>query len=256
MHKYYTSLKLSLSLSFFIMLYFSVVSNSFSNNYHINALNSTNIINPHNALLPNSIHHVTNPDKNSSTVNNSPKNSIIPSSPIQVVHNKNITSNPTNQTELKSMDVSIDKSGKNSNQKIIVNVKDSLSGTPINQASISGSINAVSFNGFTDESGNYVKKIPSDIMNSTETISVSVTAKADNYKTKKTETDFDNTPESPVIGEDNTKSPTSIKNNEDNNNQDNTNKDSQNKKDLSESIFDSVRKQLGDQGINIPLPFG
>jgi hypothetical protein len=72
---------------------------------------------------------------------------------------------------------------------------------------------------------------------------VSVSASADGYKIKKTSTTFEG---SPAVS-DETTPPTS-----DADNRDVTN----NEEDLADKIFDDVQKQLSEQGINIPLPFG
>lgn len=284
MHNILKISKLLLSLGLFTILSISLLSHYFSDNFQISALNSSKLITPHNAMLPNASDNSILPNKNKTSTSNILSSSPSPSSSssstssptlthstsspsIPVVHkntNKianatdhspsipvihksvNDIANTTAQTELKSMDVGIDKVGKGSSQTITVTVKDAVSGSPIDHASITGTINTESFSGFTDTDGTYSKKISSDVLDSGNSISVSVTVTADSYKTKKTETDFDNS--SPTILDNNaidTAKPSD-------NNKDNTEK---NKKDLSSSIFDSVRKQLGDQGINIPLPF-
>ena len=151
-----------------------------------------------------------------------------------------ITSKPL---ELKSMDVSIDKTGKGTNQKIVIGVNDAITNDPLTNSALTGSINDDSFSGTTDSLGKYSTTIPTSVIYSGATIDVSVSASADGYKIKKTSTAFEG---SPAIT-DETTPPTSDTDKRDIPN---------NEEDLADKIFNDVQKQLSEQGINIPLPFG
>lgn len=151
-----------------------------------------------------------------------------------------ITSKPL---ELKSMDVSIDKTGKGTNQKIVIGVNDAITNDPLTNSALTGSINDDSFSGTTDSLGKYSTTIPTSVIDSGATIDVSVSASADGYKIKKTSTAFEG---SPAIT-DETTPPTSDTDKRDIPN---------NEEDLADKIFNDVQKQLSEQGINIPLPFG
>ncbi|MDQ3083594.1 MAG: hypothetical protein M3Q77_02120 [Thermoproteota archaeon] len=155
----------------------------------------------------------------------------------------NIVTNTSKPLELKAMDVSIDKTGQGTNQKIIIGVNDASTNDPLVGSAITGSINNNPFSGTSDSLGKYRVTIPSSVIDSGATINVSVSASADGYKIKKTSTTFEG---SPAIT-DETTPPTS-----DTDNRDVTN----NEEDLADKIFDDVQKQLSEQGINIPLPFG
>jgi hypothetical protein len=155
----------------------------------------------------------------------------------------NIVTNTSKPLELKSMDVSIDKSGQDTNQKIVIGVNDAITNDPLTNSAITGSINDDSFSGTTDSLGKYSTTIPTSVIDSGATIDVSVLASADGYKIKKTSTTFEGSPE--VTDE--TTPPTSDTDNRDTPN---------NEEDLADKIFDDVQKQLSEQGINIPLPFG
>jgi hypothetical protein len=155
----------------------------------------------------------------------------------------NIVTNTSKPLELKSMDVSIDKTGQDKNQKIVIGVNDVATNSPLADSAITGSINDETFSGTTDSLGKYSITIPTGVIDSGATIDVSVSASADGYKIKKTSTTFEGTP----AVSDETTPPTS-----DTDNRDVTN----NEEDLADKIFDDVQKQLSEQGINIPLPFG
>jgi hypothetical protein len=155
----------------------------------------------------------------------------------------NVITNTSKPLELKSMDVSIDRTGQGTNQKIVIGVNDATTNDPVIGSAITGSINNGPFSGTTDSLGKYSVTIPSGVLDSGATVSVSVSASADGYKIKKTSTTFEG---SPAVS-DETTPPTS-----DADNRDVTN----NEEDLADKIFDDVQKQLSEQGINIPLPFG
>ena len=155
----------------------------------------------------------------------------------------NIVTNTSTPLELKSMDVSIDKTGQGINQKIVIGVNDATTNDPLAGSAITGTINDDSFSGTTDSLGKYSVNIPSGITESGVTIDVSVSASADGYKIKKTSTTFEG---SPAVS-DETTPPTSDTDKRDVPN---------NEEDLADKIFDDVQKQLSEQGINIPLPFG
>lgn len=155
----------------------------------------------------------------------------------------NVIANSPIPAELKVMDVSIDKIGEGLNQRIIVGANDAETNEPISQTLITGSINENKFSGSTDTEGKYTTTIPSKVLESGDTINVSVTVTKDAYKLKKTSTSFEGTPL--------TSSETQITPPE----SPSTDK-SDNEADLADRIFDDVQKQLSDQGINIPLPFG
>ncbi len=155
----------------------------------------------------------------------------------------NVITNTSKPLELKAMDVSIDKTGQGTNQKIVIGVNDATTNDPLVGSTITGSINADPFSGTTDSLGKYSVTMPSGVLASGETVSVSVSVSADGYKIKRTSTTFEG---SPAVS-DETTPPTS-----DADNRDVTN----NEEDLADKIFDDVQKQLSEQGINIPLPFG
>ena len=155
----------------------------------------------------------------------------------------NVITNTSKPLELKAMDVSIDKTGQGTNQKIVIGVNDATTNDPLVGSAITGSINDDPFSGSTDSLGKYSVTIPSGVLDTGATISVSVSASADGYKIKKTSTTFEG---SPAVS-DETTPPTS-----DADKRDVTN----NEEDLADKIFDDVQKQLSEQGINIPLPFG
>ena len=155
----------------------------------------------------------------------------------------NIVTNTSKPLELKSMDVSIDKTGQGTNQKIVIGVNDAITNDPLTNSAITGSINDDPFSGTTDSLGKFSATIPTSVIDSGATIDVSVSASADGYKIKKTSTTFEG---SPAVT-DETTPPTSDTDNRDTPN---------NEEDLADKIFDDVQKQLSEQGINIPLPFG
>ena len=155
----------------------------------------------------------------------------------------NVVVKSSTLAELKSMDVSIDKSGQDLNQRIIIGANDAETNEPLSGTTVTGSINDIKFSGSTDIEGKYTTSIPSDVLKSGDTISVSVIVTKDGYKLKKTSTSFEGTPL--ALGDATT--PSSEPSNTDK---------SDNEADLADRIFDDVQKQLSDQGINIPLPFG
>ena len=155
----------------------------------------------------------------------------------------NVVTNTSKPLELKSMDVSIDKTGQGTNQKIVIGVNDATTNDPLANSAITGSINDDPFSGHYRLAGKYSVTIPTSVIDSGATIDVSVSASADGYKIKKTSTTFEG---SPAVT-DETTPPTSDTDNRDIPN---------NEEDLADKIFDDVQKQLSEQGINIPLPFG
>jgi len=155
----------------------------------------------------------------------------------------NIITNTSKPLELKSMDISIDKTGQGKNQKIVVGVNDAETNDPLANSGITGSINDDPFSGTTDSLGKYSVSIPASVIDSGAAIDVSVSASADGYKIKKTSTTFEGSP----AATDETTPRTSDTDKRDIPN---------NEEDLADKIFDDVQKQLSEQGINIPLPFG
>ena len=145
--------------------------------------------------------------------------------------------------ELKTMTVSIDKAGQGLNQRIIIGANDATTNDALQDTTITGSINDQKFSGSTAADGKYSTSIPASLLESGDTINVSATVTKDGYKLKKTSTSFEGTPISTETG---TATPTPS-----------TSSDEANSEaDLADRIFDDVQKQLSDQGINIPLPFG
>ncbi|MDN5866224.1 MAG: hypothetical protein L0H55_02355 [Candidatus Nitrosocosmicus sp.] len=157
----------------------------------------------------------------------------------------NIVANTSTPLELKSMDVSIDKTGQGTNQKIVIGVNDAITNDPLTNSVITGTINDDSFSGTTDSLGKYSVNIPPGVIDSGGTIDVSVSVSADGYKVKKTSTTFEG---SPAVSDETTTTTTTS---------DTDKRDvPSNEEDLAGKIFDDVQKQLNEQGINIPLPFG
>jgi hypothetical protein len=155
----------------------------------------------------------------------------------------NVITNTSKPLELKTMDVSIDKTGQGANQKIVIGVNDAITNDPLANSEITGSINDNPFSGTTDSLGKYSVTIPSSVIDSGATIDVSVSTSADGYKIKKTSTTFEG---SPAVTDETTPRTSDTDNRDIPNNEE----------DLADKIFDDVQKQLSEQGINIPLPFG
>ncbi|HKR72620.1 MAG TPA: hypothetical protein VJR94_00760, partial [Candidatus Nitrosocosmicus sp.] len=147
--------------------------------------------------------------------------------------------------ELKTMDVSINKAGQALNQRIIIGTNDAITSDALESAIITGSINEQRFSGTSDIDGKYSTTINPRLLESGDTINVSVTVTKEGYKLKKTSTSFEGTP---ISTETQPTTPRSPSSNDDANNN--------NEADLADRIFDDVQKQLSEQGINIPLPFG
>ena len=147
--------------------------------------------------------------------------------------------------ELKTMDVSINKAGQALNQRIIIGTNDAITSDALESAIITGSINEQRFSGASDIDGKYSTTINPRLLESGDTINVSVTVTKEGYKLKKTSTSFEGTP---ISTETQPTTPRSPSSNDDANNN--------NEADLADRIFDDVQKQLSEQGINIPLPFG
>ena len=139
--------------------------------------------------------------------------------------------------DLKSMNIAIDKKGSGNRQTIIITVTDSTNDNPISGVSLSGNINNETFSGITNSSGEFSKGITSIDVASSSTITVTVTASTDGYKSNKASTSFDITSGS--------NSSTGFKNSI-----------KSGTKDMASKIAKDVQKQLSKQGINIPLPFG
>lgn len=158
----------------------------------------------------------------------------------------NVDATSSKPVELVTMDVSIDKAGQGLNQRIIIGANDAATNDPLVGTTITGSINDQKFSGSTDADGKYSTSIPTSLLESGDTINVSVTVTKDGYKLKKTSTSFEGAPVTNETETTTTPRP-SISNDESNNN---------NEADLADRIFDDVQKQLSEQGINIPLPFG
>lgn len=145
--------------------------------------------------------------------------------------------------ELKTMEVSIDKAGQGLGQRIIIGANDATTNESLEGTIITGSINGQKFSGATDADGKYTAGLPASLLESGETINVSATVTKDGYKLKKTSTSFEGTPVNAETGTTtSTPSPSSD--------------DANNEADLADRIFDDVQKQLSEQGINVPLPFG
>jgi len=155
----------------------------------------------------------------------------------------NVITNTSKPLELKTMDVSIDKTGQGANQKIVIGVNDAITNDPLANSEITGSINDNPFSGTTDSLGKYSVTIPSSVIDSGATIDVSVSTSVDGYKIKKTSTTFEG---SPAVTDETTPRTSDTDNRDIPNNEE----------DLADKIFDDVQKQLSEQGINIPLPFG
>jgi hypothetical protein len=155
----------------------------------------------------------------------------------------NVITNTSKPLELKSMDVSIDKTGQGANQKIVIGVNDAITNDPLVNSEITGSINDDPFSGNTDSLGKYSITIPASVIDSGATIDVSVSTSVDGYKIKKTSTTFEG---SPAVTDETTPRTSDTDNRDIPNNEE----------DLADKIFDDVQKQLSEQGINIPLPFG
>jgi hypothetical protein len=155
----------------------------------------------------------------------------------------NIVTNTSKPLELKSMDVSIDKTGQGTNQKIVIGVNDATTNDPLTNSRITGSINDDPFSGTTDSLGKYSVTIPVSVLDAGATIDVAVSASAEGYKVKKTSTTFEG---SPALTDETTPRTSDTDKRDIPNNEE----------DLADKIFDDVQKQLSEQGINIPLPFG
>ena len=147
--------------------------------------------------------------------------------------------------ELKTMDVSIDKAGEGLNQRIIIGTNDAINNDALESATITGTINEQRFSGSSNIDGKYSTNISPSLLESGDTINVSVTVTKDGYKLKKTSTSFEGIPI-------NTETPPTTPRPSTSNDESNSN----NEADLADKIFDDVQKQLSEQGINIPLPFG
>lgn len=150
----------------------------------------------------------------------------------------NIIGLSSEPVELKSLLISIDKSGQGINQRIIFSIADAINNTPIQGAKLSGMLNDDTFAGTTDPNGKYTITIPENVLDSASTVSVSVTVTADGYKSKKSTTSFE------IASQSNAES--TIEPEEEN----------IRNEDLADQIFSDVQEQLSRQGINIPLPFG
>ncbi|VFJ15338.1 exported protein of unknown function [Candidatus Nitrosocosmicus franklandus] len=145
--------------------------------------------------------------------------------------------------ELKTMDVSIDKIGQGLNQRIIIGANDATTDDALEGTTITGSINDQKFSGSTDADGKYSTSIPTNLLESGDTITVSTTVTKEGYKLKKTSTSFEGTP---INAETGTATPSPSAEGD----------EAKSEADLADRIFEDVQKQLSDQGINIPLPFG
>lgn len=145
--------------------------------------------------------------------------------------------------EMKTMDVSIDKVGQGLNQRIIIEANDATTNDALEGTTITGSINDQKFSGSTDAGGKYSTSIPTNLLESGDTITVSTTVTKEGYKLKKTSTSFEGTPISAETG---TVTPSPSPEGD----------EAKSEADLADRIFEDVQKQLSDQGINIPLPFG
>ncbi|HYF99023.1 MAG TPA: hypothetical protein VD815_02935, partial [Candidatus Saccharimonadales bacterium] len=156
----------------------------------------------------------------------------------------NIDVIPPKPVELKTIDVSLDKVGQGLNQRIVIGANDVTTNEPLPGSTITGSVNENGFSGSTDAEGKYSTAIPQNVLESGETITVSVTITNEGYKLKKTSTSFEGIPVNADMGPNGASTPQA--------NSDEAN----NEEELADRIFDDVQKQLSDQGINIPLPFG
>ncbi|MDQ2685490.1 MAG: hypothetical protein M3Y25_06570, partial [Thermoproteota archaeon] len=87
----------------------------------------------------------------------------------------NIDVIPPKPVELKTMDVSLDKVGQGLNQRIVIGANDVTTNEPLPGSTITGSVNENGFSGSTDADGKYSTAIPQNVLESGETITVSVT---------------------------------------------------------------------------------
>ena len=88
------------------------------------------------------------------------------------------------------MDISIGRTVSDTNQEIVINVRDSETDRPIVGASLNGKINSDSFTGGTDLDGEFSKRLSQGDLSSYSTIEVVVTANVDGYKSKEATTSF------------------------------------------------------------------
>ncbi|MGN6614125.1 MAG: hypothetical protein ACTHKC_03700 [Candidatus Nitrosocosmicus sp.] len=224
--------------------------------------NSTQVapLTSQNNLSSNSSTSTSNNSNTSSTIVQSNQSSSTPTPPISepitsnsstsTSNNSNTNSSssiPTSNTETrnvppatKSMSIAIEKTQSGRSQSLVITVKDSATDQPIEGSFLAGNINDISFSGISNSNGEFTKVISPDVLKSTSSLKVSVTATADGYKTNKENKSFDlsNNPKSNTA--------TSTSNSNINNGA----------KDMASKIAKDVQRQLSKQGINIPLPFG
>jgi hypothetical protein len=138
------------------------------------------------------------------------------------------------------MNISIEKTESGKTQSLVITVKDLSSDQPIEGAFITGTLNGESFSGISNSNGEFTKVIPANVLMSSSTLQVTITATSDGYKPNKSNTSFDLSAK-----------PTS------NTSSGNINNNINNgAKDMASKIAKDVQRQLSKQGINIPLPFG
>ncbi len=147
----------------------------------------------------------------------------------------NIIAESTKLSEPKSMNIDIDKTDSDSNQKIVITVQDSDTDKPIIGASLSGKINDDTFSGITDSNGEFSKVLAISELPLTSKMDVMVTSNADGYKSKKASTTFDMPSFDSAVT---TRTPPNTVNND-------MNEDTSenNNKDLAEEIINEVQKQ-------------
>ncbi len=151
-------------------------------------------------------------------------------------------------SEPKSMDIGISRTVSDTNQEIVINVRDSETDRPIVGASLNGRINNDSFTGDTDLDGEFSKLLSPSDLSSYSTMEVMVTANVDGYKSKKATTSFNLSSSISAVTA-GTSSDT------ENNDNDIISGTSKNNKEFAKEIINDVQNQLIDQGIILPLPF-
>ena len=160
----------------------------------------------------------------------------------------NIVAESPKLSEPKSMDVHIGRTVSDTNQEIVINVRDSETDRPLVGASLNGKINNVSFTGDTGLDGEFSKWLSQDDLSSYSAIKVIVTANVDGYKSHKATTSFNLSSSTSSV---------TIGTSSDSKNKDNDiiSDTSKNNKEFSKEIINDVQNQLIDQGIVLPLPF-
>ena len=160
----------------------------------------------------------------------------------------NIVAESPKLSEPKSMDINIGRTISDTNQEIVINVRDPETGGPIVGASLNGRINNDSFTGDTDLDGEFGKLLSPSDLSSYSTMEVMVTASVDGYKSKMATTSFNLSSSISAVTA-GTSSDT------ENKGDDIIFDTSKNNKEFAKEIIQDVQNQLIDQGIVLPLPF-